>query len=60
MQISTTLQETVRELRHFKVLKMGQNLYANMEGFRRAGHKYPDSSCLLYISITVAMECVKM
>ena len=38
MQISTTLQETVKELRHFQVLKIGQNLHANMEGFRRAGH----------------------
>ena len=33
MKISTTLQEKVKELRHFKVLKMDQNLYANMEGF---------------------------
>ena len=36
----TTLQETVKELElwHFQVLKMGQNLHANMEGFRRAVH----------------------
>ena len=40
MQISTTLQEMVKKLRHFKVLKMGQNLYENMEGFRRASHIY--------------------
>ena len=40
MRISTTLQETVRELRDFKVLKMGQNLHTNMEGFCRAGHHY--------------------
>ena len=39
MQISTTLQEMVKELWHFKILKMGQNLHANMEGFRRASHK---------------------
>ena len=32
-QISTTLQETVKEL-----AKMGQNLYENMEGFCRASH----------------------
>ena len=38
MQISTTLQEMVKELREFKVSKMGQNLHANMEGFRRASH----------------------
>ena len=30
----------VRELCHFKVLKMGQNLYVNMEGFCRPSHKY--------------------
>ena len=35
MQISTTLQETVKEFWHFKVLRMGQNLHANMEGFQR-------------------------
>ena len=38
MQISTTLQGIVRELWDFKFLKMGQNLHANMEGFRRASH----------------------
>ena len=38
MQISITLQETVKELWHFKVLKLGQNLHANMEGFHRASH----------------------
>ena len=38
MQISTTLQETVKEFQHFKVLKMVQNLHANMEGFCRSGH----------------------
>ena len=39
MQISTTLQEMVRVMT-FKVVKMGQNLHENMEGFRRAGHNY--------------------
>ena len=35
-----TLQGTVKELCHYKVLKMGQNLHANMEVFRRASHIY--------------------
>ena len=39
MQISGVLQETVPELCDF-VLKMGQNLHANMEGFHRASHYY--------------------
>ena len=38
MQVSTTLQGMVRELRDFKVLKMGQNLHANMEGFHRSSN----------------------
>ena len=33
-----TLQGTVKELCNYKVLKMGQNLHANVEGFCRAGH----------------------
>ena len=33
-----TLQGIVKELCNYKFLKMGQNLHANMEGFRRAGH----------------------
>ena len=28
------------KLEDFKVRKMGQNLHANMEGFRRASHKW--------------------
>ena len=31
-----TLRGTIKELCNYKVLKMGQNLHANMEGFRRA------------------------
>ena len=33
MQNFPTLQGTVKELCNYKVLKMGQNLHANMEGF---------------------------
>ena len=33
-----TLQGTVKELCNYKVLKMCQNLHANMEGFRGASH----------------------
>ena len=40
MQIVEVLQETVPELWDLKFLKMGQNLHANMEGFRRASHNY--------------------
>ena len=35
-----TLQGMVKELCNYKGLKMGQNLHANMKGFRRAGHIY--------------------
>ena len=35
------LQPVVYKLYDFKVLKLGQNLHANMEDFRRAGHIYP-------------------
>ena len=35
-----TLKGMVKELCNYKVLKVGQNLHANMEGFRRAGHIY--------------------
>ena len=38
MQIFVVLQKSVPELRDFKFLKMGQNLHANMEGFRRDSH----------------------
>ena len=32
------LQIIIQKLCKFKVLKLGQNLHANMEGFRRASH----------------------
>ena len=35
-----TLQGTVKELCNYKVLRVGQNLHANMEGFCRASHIY--------------------
>ena len=38
MQIVAVLQETVPELCDLKCLKIGQNLHANMEGFRKASH----------------------
>ena len=38
MEIFVTLQETLRKLWKFEVLKMRQKLDANMEGFRWASH----------------------
>ena len=40
-----TLQGMVKELCNYKVLNMGQNLHANMEGFRRAGHILSGIAC---------------
>ena len=40
IEISTMLLYIMRKLRHFEMVKIGQNLHANMEGFRRAGHTY--------------------
>ena len=34
------------KLWHFKVVKIGQNLHANMEGFCRASHIFPDATPL--------------
>ena len=33
------LHTTITNLQHFKHLKVGKNLHANMEGFHRGGHK---------------------
>ena len=30
----------MKKLWHFEIVKIGQNLHLNMEGFRRAGHIY--------------------
>ena len=38
MQNLVKLHTTITKLQHFKHLKIGKNLHANMEGFRRAGH----------------------
>ena len=40
MQNLVKLYATITKLQHFKHLKSGKNLYANMEGFHRAGHIY--------------------
>ena len=37
------LQPTIRKLWNFKLLKIGQNGHANMEGFCRGSHKYQRS-----------------
>ena len=40
VKILTMVHSFVLKLCDFKVLKIGQNLHANMEGFRRASHIY--------------------
>ena len=40
-KISTTrLSKIMYKLWHFKIVKIGHNLHANMEDFHRAGHIY--------------------
>ena len=41
----------VTELWDFKLSKIGQNLYANMEGFRRDSHKLCNGVYYLELSI---------
>ena len=43
-KIFTMLNFIVLKLCDFEVLKIDQNLHANMEGFRRASHKCPACS----------------
>ena len=40
--MSTMIPQIMSKLWHFEIVKIGQNLYANMEGFRRAGHILSD------------------
>ena len=37
-EISTILLQIMYKVWHLKIVKIGQKLHANMEGFRRAGH----------------------
>ena len=38
IEISTLLPKIMYRLWHFKLVKIGQILHTNMEGFHRAGH----------------------
>ena len=55
-EVSTILPQTSYKLWHFKIVKVGQNLHANMEGFRRASHIYPERDTCFVCSIRVFWE----
>ena len=43
----------MKKLWHFEIIKIGQNLHVNMEGFRRAGHiRYAYKSHILVATAT--------
>ena len=52
-EISTVLPQYMKKLWYFEIVKMSQNLHANMVGFRRAGHIYIYPSTMIHHKNTV-------
>ena len=58
-EISSMLLQIMYKLWHFKIVKIGQNLHANMKGFCRAGHIYSGRSIKNRQALSNARQCRK-